>query len=360
MSLRLLVSSVLIVALLCGGVAPTVLGATDYSISTANDIDTPNRTVTIEGDEYEVSSVGQVDKNDTLTVNTESPSGTDYDIYIYNGDRDIVDTSPVDDDGSATFDTTYFGNPGSYLAAIYADGNIERIQPIVVSAYRVSADLPDQTTVGEGVTVDVSLSKITEIPDPHSVEVVVAQNDSVVSRVDASETDSLAYEASLSSDLDEGTYDVYAVVRNETTVKGKHELIGISGTQSLTVEKSSSEETSAPGDGGSDSETSAPGGGGSDSETSTPAATTATQTPAETTQSPSNTTTSATTSSPSTTAATSTQTPQTTTDDGVLTPNTESATPEQTSTSVPGPWLPALGVLLLGTTLAVWTRRSEQ
>ncbi|ELZ77958.1 cell surface glycoprotein [Haloferax larsenii JCM 13917] len=353
MSLRSLVSGILVVALLCGGVAPSALGAADYSISTANDIDTPNRTVTIEGDEYEVSSVGQVEKNDTLTVNTEAPSGTEYDIYIYNGDRDIVDTAAVEGDDSETFDTTYFGNPGSYVAALYVDGNIERIQPVVVSAYRVSADLPEQTTVGEDVTVDVSLSKVTEIPDPHSVEVVVSQNDSLVSRVDASETDSLSYEASLSSDLEAGTYDVYAVVRNETTVEGKHELVGISNTQSLTVEES-------------DSETSAPGGGGSDSETSTPDTTTATQTPAETTQSPTNTTTSATTSSPSTTetttttAPTSTQTPQTTTDDGVLTPNTESATPEQTSTSLPGPWLPALGVLLLGTALAVWTRRDGQ
>ena len=353
MSLRSLVSSVLVVALLCSGVAPTALGATDYSISTGNDIDTPNRTVTIEGDEYEVSSVGEVEKNDTLTVNTEAPSGTDYDIYIYNGDREIVDTAAVEGDDSASFDTTYFGNPGSYIAAIYADGNIERIQPVVVSAYRVSADLPDQTTVGEDVTVDVSLSKVTEIPDPHSVEVVVSQNDSVVSRVDASETDSLSYEAALSSDLDEGTYKVYAVVRNETTVEGKHELVGISTTQSLTVE-------------GSSEETSAPGGGGSDSDTATPTTTTATPTASETTQSPTNTTTSA-TSSPSTTATTATTattstqtTTQTTTDDGVLTPNTETATPEQTSTSLPGPWLPALGVLLLGTALAVWIRRDGQ
>ncbi|KAB1198234.1 MULTISPECIES: cell surface glycoprotein [Haloferax] len=346
---------ILIISLVTSSGGSIALAATGYGITSSDDIDTPDQTVTIDGTEYDVSSIGRVYKNDALTIDTNAPAGTSYDIYIYNDDRNIVDTAAAEGDDSASFDTSYFGSPGSYVAAIYIDGSIERIHPVVVSGYRVSVDAPKSAPKGEDITVDLSLSKVTDIQDPYSVEVVVAQGNSVVKRIDASQTGSLSYQATLSNDLNKGDYNLYAVARSETTVDGKHELVGISDTQQLTV-KSRTTTTANSGDGSSEA---------TETTTATPTATTTTaSTPTPTTtESPTTTTEHTSTESPTTTSesVTTTVTSQTT-DSSVLTPNndnTDSSSKTTTESSLPAPWLSALGILFTGLILVIRRRRKK-
>ena len=332
-----------VVALLCctalfvGGIAASDAG---YEIGVDGSVDTPDRQVTLEGDEYTVSAIGVVSPGEPIDVSVDAPTNASYDIYLYNEDRRAEDI--ITDAGSSeTFDGEY--SAGSYLLAIWEDGNVRTVHPVVVSSYDVSLDTPSDAESGSDVQFTVDVENVPDTPENlNSVQVVVSKNGNDET-LTATEASNGTY--TVTTTLSEtGDYLVYSNVRGSDTVNGQKELLGVSESNTVTVRDPTPTPTSTPTD--TDS-------GGDPPADDTPTATTtvtpttgtstATTTPMDTTQSPTPNETTATpesTATPDEATATASATP---TSSNVLTPNEDSPTETTGSLSVLVPLLALVG-----------------
>lgn len=337
----------LVIALLLVAVAAVSLGASqttqsDYGLAVADSVDVPDETTTYQNQEFEVTAIARVTEGEQVTVETHAPTGTTYDVHLYNSDQQIEDSEGASGDDTVRFDTSYLiGGSGSYTVVLEHDGVFERIHPLVVPAYGVTHDAPSETTVGDTITVNATVTRLDDTPI-EAVEAVVATEE-VTRRTELQALNSSAYGATLSTDgLSPGEYTAYVVVRGPKTTDGRHELIGISDTTSMTI-ASESTPTSAPtttseptstGDGstGGSGGGGSTGGSGGGNNVATPVAT-ETPPPTTVTTTPPTTTTTVTTSTP--TARRSTTTPPPTaqpsaeppTTDGVIEPSSPTASP---------------------------------
>jgi hypothetical protein len=287
-----------------------VVGAADFTVSIPESIETPEKTVTIEGDSYTISSIARVEKGTMLSVDTSGPNDEEYRVYVHgaeDGSRQVQDTKFVaaDDDGSVSFDTSEF-SPGSYSVSIYhADtGKYYSPHPVVVPAFETSVTTPGTVTSDRSFEVNVSTDRIETGPSISSVELVFMQ-DETVNRVEATKSDG-EYTATVTLSKT-GDWEMYAAVRGtEDAPQGGKELIGISDPVEVAVESQTTTTTTT---------TSTSGGGGGDAgsdttETtkSTTESSTATTTPSTSTDRDSSTTSTTSETSTATTTETSTTT----------------------------------------------------
>lgn len=343
---------VCLVLLAAAAIAVGVTGQAGYSLSTAQDVDVPDRTLSFQGNEYDISHIART-QQDTLSVSTTAPSGADYVVRLYDGDNRIIDIK----NGQPTveFETDSLA-PGSYSIVIAADGTFRAVHPLVIPAYDATVQAPTEDTevpVGDPVTVSVDVSQLESGESIEAVEVAVG-NREADHRITLDTNGSGTYTGTLSTDgLPAGDYQLYAVVRGPDTVQGQQELLGLSDSQTLTLAPESTPTTRSPtvtSTTQSPTTTSttgggvAPGGtGGGSQPTSTTTAET-TQVPTETTTVVTRTTQTVTPPDEADTSTTSTR-PENTespTSDGVIDPNTaeptSASTTPVTSQSAGGPF----------------------
>lgn len=226
---------VVLALLLAVPIAAAAQSADDeYEISVENSIDTPDRNVTVDGDRYRVTSIARVESGDSATVSVTAPDDAEYDLYLYNSDRQVVATSGESGGTSWTLDSSDYA-PGSYVVAVYgSDGRYKAVQSLVFSAYDVRVDAPETLGDGSASTVGVELSSVAGSENVSSVEAVFANNETT-RRIEATNAGNGAYEARLPADLPQGEYRLYAVVRGEEGYEGRTELLGISDVRRVTV-----------------------------------------------------------------------------------------------------------------------------
>jgi len=318
-------------ALFVGGIA---VADGHYDISIAGSVDTPDRQVMLEGQEYTVSAIGVVAPGKSISVSVDAPADATYDLYLYNDNR-RVEERINDASSSETFDGDY--SAGSYVVAVESDGQFKTVHPVVVKSYDVGLGTPDTARSGDTVEFSVDVANVPGTPENlDSVQVVVSKDgeDQTLTATEMSDGTYVA-ETTLS---ETGTYLVYANVRGSEEVNGQKEVLGASGSEEVDVR----DPTSTPSPTPTPTETSASGGGGStvdDTPTQTPTSTssqssTATSPTATVTQTPTTSatptvTTTETTTATATETATQTASP---TPNNVVTPNGES--PTQTTGSL--------------------------
>ncbi|WP_162991420.1 hypothetical protein [Halostella salina] len=332
-----------------------------WEMSVSDSIETPSRTVTFEGQTFDVSGVSVADPGGSVSVEVTGPDEV-YRVYLYNGEEQIEASKRGTGDGSFTFDLSDY-EPGSYVLTVYHDGNYQTVHPLVVRGYDVSVSAPSTVTEGERFNATVEVTEMSDVPAPDSVEAVIADSEGETRVTATQETESGYVVTVAASDLSTGEYALYAGVRIDETAFGERALVGVSGSSTITVEEARTttpSSTTTPSDGGGGS---SPGGG---SETTRPATTTTDSGPDGTTPTTTTSTTAATLTSTangtestvSRTTVTSTDAPtdnttttdSTTGDDGVLTPGGSTTSTDESDTSgQPGPGLSgaALGVVAL-------------
>ena len=244
--MRRTLAAVALVALLLGSGGVV---AAEYTVSVDGAMDVPDRTVSVAGETYQVSSLAQVARGEQLTAET---TGDDdgYRVYVHDADGDIVDQQYVfpADDGFVSFDTSPY-EPGTYVLSAYHDGTYHDPLPVVVPAYDVSAAVPSHAGGDDTVEVSVTLA---EREAGHAVDgvTVVVSNETVTRRYDAEHAGD-EYTANFEGDtLPAGTYSVYAVATGSDDFPGPtNELIGVSDSSQLTVESRSNgtEASDSPG-----------------------------------------------------------------------------------------------------------------
>lgn len=319
--------------LFAGGIAATDAA---FGVEIAGSIDTPDREVTVEGDQYTVSAIGVVDPGEPIEASIDAPENTSYDVYLYDEDRRAIEV--ISDAGAtATFDGDY--STGSYVVAVWVDGNVRAVHPVVVRSYEVTVDAPAEVEPDTQIEFAVNAETVPGTPENLDTVQVVVSNDGDERELTATETSDGSY--TVTTTLSEaGDYLVYANVRGSDSARGEKILLGVSRSTTVTVQDSTPTSTTTATDAG---------GSGGDETPTTTSTSTDTATPSDTstataTTTPTETPTATDPSTPATQSATSAENTATSTPtpSNVLTPNGSSTTETTGSLSV----LLPLGALL--------------
>ncbi|MFA1611753.1 hypothetical protein [Halobellus rubicundus] len=221
---------------LSGGVVADENTTADYTIEATTSIDTPQRTLTIIGRDFNVSSLGRVKTGSVIRASVARPGNGDFRILLYSYDGERITTVEGNENGTYTLDGTDSLDSGTYLLALSIDRSFEKVQPVVVSGYDFSVDAPADASPEESVSVDVQLTG--DAPLPTYIELVV-MNDSMHRYTMAHLVDTREYTV-LVGDLQPGEYRLYASAHNDS------QIAGASSVQTLTIAESESESTPTP------------------------------------------------------------------------------------------------------------------
>lgn len=225
----------LLVGCLIGG---GVVSAADHTVAVDGAMEIPERTVTVGGESYQVSSLTRVPRGEQLRAQTSGVDDAGYRVYLHNADGTVVDQQYVTaaDDGAVTFDTSTY-EAGSYVLSLYHDGTYYDPHPVVIPAYDVAVDTPEANSDGdENGELSVTLS---EREPGHTVRqvTVVVSNATTTRRYPASQGDGEYVVTLDETRLASGTYSVYAVAVNGNDAPGpSNEVIGISDNSRIELE----------------------------------------------------------------------------------------------------------------------------
>jgi hypothetical protein len=239
---------VVAVSLLLTAVTSPVVADTEYEISVEGSVDTPTRTVELEGATYNVSAIGKAESGESIDVTVQAPDpDQDYDVYLYNSDRQIVEGESGEGNDTVTFDLTDL-DAGTYVFAVQERGANQVIHPFIIKGFDTTIDAPTSATVGDDVTVEVTTDQLSDNATNDRVEVVIA-GDAQLTRTTATGSDD-TYTATIDTGgLDPGSYRVYANVRGEEVVFDERVIFGVSDAQTLDLAEAESDDSGNEGGG---------------------------------------------------------------------------------------------------------------
>ena len=234
---------ILAVILLLGCVGLTPLSSTaqigtTYDIDVAGSIDTPQRTFTVENTEFQVSSIAALSPGDTIQVDVTAPEDEIYSVYLYNSERDLMTAAGGEGSEQVEMETTGL-KAGTFLLAIYRDGQYESVYPIVLSRYTVSLNVPATIQPDESAQLRVSVTGSDK--SPSKVNVVLA-NSETSEHIRATKQSEGTYVATVSGDsIVDGEYSVYAAAHGNNEIDGKKEILGLSDAKTIQVQAESAQ-----------------------------------------------------------------------------------------------------------------------
>lgn len=240
-------TATIILACVLGGVlaAGGVGAAPEYGLSVAGSVDTPNRTVPVDGEEFAVSEVASVEPGDALAVEVTAPDDDAFELLLYDSERRIVTRADAAAGERQELETDGF-EAGAYLLVLRDGETVRAVHPVVIDGYDVEVDAPEAARAGTETSVAVSVAPGQSTGSPDRVTVVAWNGEETVSAVADREGDG-RYVATLDlADLAPGEYALVATAHGERVVYGRQEPLGTSDEHTLHV-------TDEPVEGGSGS-----------------------------------------------------------------------------------------------------------
>lgn len=230
-------SLLLVTAVLCSvvvGAAAVATASEHYNVTSAGSTDVPDRTITLDGQDFEIESVGHAKPGDTIEASTQAPDGKEYILYLYNNQVDRIDFSRMTGNDSASFPTDGL-DPGTYVLVVRADREFQSIHPIVVAGYDPAVDTSGEVTPGEPFTVEVDpdAEEYENAPDIDSITVLRTENGEAVEEVEATPVNgSDTYEAELTAPDEEGDVRLVTTVLGEESIAytSEQEILGFTET----------------------------------------------------------------------------------------------------------------------------------
>lgn len=212
-----------------------VTASADTTISLANTIDIPDRTVTYQGKNYEIQDMGaySIGENANISINTTDIKS--FQLSLLDKNKNFLWNHMVyytEGRSEVTMPADVVTTPGTYAFAVFYQGDIKAIKPVVFSQYKMSV-IPDSTAVAPGGTLHV---KVKVVPDTSlPVKVVLARNsssfESGVNRTGEGE-----YEAEIKIPASaNGRFSLYAAIASDNIIMGYPELAGISSGGTVDV-----------------------------------------------------------------------------------------------------------------------------
>ena len=250
------------VVILLGG---SVAGATGYSISATPEIELPSKTVEFAGTEYTIDSITRTTADEGLSISTDVPANTSYYIQLRNPDNKIISRSLKSGDADHDISNFGAGEAGSYSVVIERNG-IKAVHPVVIPGYTLSITVPSKTEQGKEIPVTATITErqVNKHSELDYVEVIAGDSDTMVRQTLSKESGN-EYTANMStSDFEADTYNLSVVVRGESKVRGRNEIVGIGDSQVINITEPTTRTptaTSTPDDNGDTGSTGANGGG---------------------------------------------------------------------------------------------------
>lgn len=211
------------------------------AISLDSTIDTPDRTVTYQGKTYEIQDIGsyQMGEKVNISINVTDISG--FQLSLLDKNKNFMWNHMVYyTEGNAQVDMpdNVVTVPGTYAFAVFYQGDIMAVKPVVFSRYKLSV-MPDTTTVAPGETLHV---KVTVIPDTGiPMKVILARNSSSLES-SANRTGESLYEAEIKlPNSTNGRFSLYAALASGNMILGSPELVGVSSGGTIDVVEMSPE-----------------------------------------------------------------------------------------------------------------------
>lgn len=212
-------------ALICCLIAiGTTAGAGAYDLHAENAIETPEETVTFEGNSFTIDHIGVASADGTITASVTAPNES-HSVELRNSDQDPVIVKDARDDDTVSFNVESLRlDPGSYMLLLY-DQNYQEAVPVVVSGYDIDATATESTA--SDLTISATVTPTASSGQPSSVEAVVWDGEeSERLRLDGS---SGSYEGTISLSKFDDSYQVYVSALGEDTLyKDENEILGIS------------------------------------------------------------------------------------------------------------------------------------
>jgi len=229
-------SAVLLLALVSVLVVAAA-GSSAYSLSGTPSIETPTRSVSYQGQQYTIDSVSRISAAGSVTITTDVPEGTAYELNLRGPDNQLVSSERLVDDANYTFSYFGSGEAGTYAVTIQDGGNTVAAYPVVIAGYDISLTSSERVDAGDEMTFEATVEErpVDRHSSLDSVQVIVG-NDDVERQRTMTPTAEEEYAATISTTgLDPGTYNVYVVARGNATVRQRAEILGVSDTVRVTA-----------------------------------------------------------------------------------------------------------------------------
>lgn len=239
-------------------------GTAHFDVSVSPSLDVPDRLATFDGRDHTLAELGRVDRGEPIEATADVDDDTGARLLLFDEDHDVVGEDEGTGAGEHVFPTGDRA-PGTYVVGLRVDGTIVDVEPVVVSAYDVSADSPDRATAGSAIGVTADLTAVEAEEAPHRVQVVIGdERERLRTTLSPDPGSGMTYSGSVDTgSLSPGTYDLYVVALGiEEAFDDQKVVVGASDVRSIRIADSTKTEDESDGGGGGGS---VDGGGGGSS-----------------------------------------------------------------------------------------------
>ncbi|VVB84828.1 Uncharacterised protein [uncultured archaeon] len=208
------------------------------TISLDNTIDMPDRTVTYQGKTYDIQDVGAYSLGETVNITVDATDIKSFQLSLLDKNRNFLWNHMVyytEGTAEMAMPGGVVTVPGTYAFAVFYQGDILAVKPVVFSKYNLSV-MPSNTIVTSGGTlhVKVRVSPDTSLP----VRVVLVKNSSSLES-SANRTQDGIYDTNIKiPESAYGRFSLYAAIASDNIILGYPELMGISGGGTINVTES--------------------------------------------------------------------------------------------------------------------------
>lgn len=209
-----------------------------------NTIDTPDRTLTYQGKNYEVKDIGVYHINETVNISINVTDINSFQLSLMDKNKSFLWNHMVyyiEGMSQVTMPFNIITEPGIYAFVVFYQGDILAIKPVVFSKYQFSLET-NKTIIAPGgsLHIKVRLTPDTDLP----VKVIFAQNSSTLESL-VNKTLDGNYETDVYIPISAyGSFNLYAAVESGNMILGYPELVGVSEGRKINVTQIPSEPAS--------------------------------------------------------------------------------------------------------------------
>jgi hypothetical protein len=205
------------------------------TISLDNTIDIPDRTVTYQGNTYEIQDMGAYSIGEAVNISINTTDIMSFQLSLLDKNKNFTWNHMVyytEGNTAVTMPADVVTAPGTYALAVFYQGDIKAVKPVVFSNYKISVK-PDSTTVAPGgkLQVKVEVAPDTTLP----IKVVLSRNSSSL-EYSVNRTGEGLYETEIMIPASaNGSFSLYAAIETDNIIMGYPELLGVSGGGTINV-----------------------------------------------------------------------------------------------------------------------------
>ncbi len=207
----------------------------DVIISLDRTVDTPDNTVAYQDRTYEIQDTGAYLIGEPANISVNATDINSFQLSLLDKNEDFLWNYMVyytEGRAELTMPADVVTTPGTYVFAVFYQGDILAFKPVVFSQNKISVT-PDSTTVAPGGLLHV---KVKVVPDTSlPIKVVLSRNSSSL-EYSVNRTHEGLYETEMKIPFSAyGSFSLYGTIVSDNTVLGYPELMGISSGGTINV-----------------------------------------------------------------------------------------------------------------------------